>query len=108
MKRWAMWIESCPKMARASEPAVKSTNVQIGAPTAKLGARLNHLRQPQLWTLSRVARHEKRAQSGPKSDGNRTPCEVQSLFDADHAGRERAELRSAREPHRPKPAHGTV
>jgi hypothetical protein len=103
------WIVVCSESA--ARMLLKTLNPaycrQIGeqpdedrADVAELGPRLDHLRQPELWPLRGVRRHEEGAEQHPDDDRDEAPDQVAARADAHHPDGESGDLRVAHEPER--------
>src|SRR6476659_553439 len=73
-----------------------------GAGIAELGPRLDHLRQPELWTLSRMEGHEESAERAAGDHRDRGPQEVATEADAEDANCQGGELSIPRKPNGPE------
>jgi len=71
----------------------------------ELRARLDHLRQAQLWSLRRVKRHEQRADQHADHDGQHRPEQRRTLTDADQPDCQGGNLRIRHEPQRAEMPH---
>ena len=100
------------------EHAVEGVEANVGdqryhpdqerAEVAKLRARLDELREPQLRTLGGMKGHEERAERAAAHYRDGRPQHRLAQGHADHADRKRRQVGFAGKPHRPQIAHLAV
>src|SRR5271155_2289865 len=86
----------------ANESDQRHTPDEQRSQIAEWGPRLDHLRQAELRSLSRMKSHEKRAEGAAEQNRDRHPDEIASECHADEAGGNGCEVRVASEPYRPQ------